>query len=171
MLKSGELCLIDAGCELNGYASDITRTFPVDGRFTPAQRRVYDLVLESQKTAIAATRPGWRQRDAHHAAVKVLSQGFLDLGLLNKDKHGHVDDVIDKAAYRQFYMHGTGHWLGMDVHDVGNYAQLDDEPIDQADGMGGRVTKRPARKLQPGMVVTIEPGVYIRPDPSVPEEY
>ncbi|AKJ27016.1 aminopeptidase P N-terminal domain-containing protein [Caldimonas brevitalea] len=170
-LKPGELCLIDAGCELDGYASDITRTFPVDGRFSPAQRELYDIVLAAQAAAIDATRPGARQRDAHQSALRVLSQGLLEVGLLNADQHGSVDDVIDKASYRQFYMHGTGHWIGMDVHDVGNYLQDDEAPVEQPDGMGGRVVKKPSRILQPGMVVTVEPGLYVRPAEGVPERY
>ncbi|WKB50921.1 aminopeptidase P N-terminal domain-containing protein [Eleftheria terrae] len=170
-LKPGELCLIDAGCELDGYASDITRTFPVDGRFTAPQRELYELVLAAQEAAVAATHPGARQRDAHQAAVRVLSEGMLALGLLSRDRHGSVDDVIDSAAYRQFFMHGTGHWIGMDVHDVGNYLQDDEPPVEQPDGMGGRVVKKPSRRLQPGMVVTLEPGLYVRPAEGVPERY
>ena len=120
-LRPGQLCLIDAGCELDGYASDVTRTFPADGRFTPAQRELYDIVEAAQAAALAATHPGARQRDAHAAAVRVLAQGMLDTGLLDRSKAGDVDAVIESAAYRQFYMHGTGHWLGRDVHDVGDY--------------------------------------------------
>ena len=170
-LKAGELCLIDAGCELDGYASDITRTFPCDGHFTPAQRELYEIVLAAQAAAVAATRPGARQRDAHHAAVRVLSQGLLDTGLLDRQVHGSLDDVIERAAYRRFYMHGTGHWLGRDVHDVGNYLQDSDPPVEQPDGLGGKVVKKPSRVLQPGMVVTIEPGLYVRPADDVPERY
>ncbi|PPE69621.1 aminopeptidase P N-terminal domain-containing protein [Caldimonas thermodepolymerans] len=170
-LRPGQLCLIDAGCELDGYASDITRTFPLDGRYTGPQRELYDLVLAAQDAAVAATRPGARQRDAHHAAVRVLAQGMLDTGLLDRDRHGSVDDVIETAAYRRFYMHGTGHWLGMDVHDVGSYQQDDEPPVEQPDGLGGRVVKKPSRILQPGMVVTIEPGIYVRAAEDVPERY
>ncbi len=170
-LKRGELCLIDAGCEFAGYASDITRTFPADGRFSSPQRELYDLVLAAQQAAVDATRPGARQRDAHHAAVRVLSQGMLDLGLLDRDQHGDVDAVIDSAAYRAFYMHGTGHWLGRDVHDVGEYLAIDEVPVDQADGMGGRCLRRPSRVLVPGMVVTVEPGIYVRPAPGVDERW
>ncbi|HYF18198.1 MAG TPA: aminopeptidase P N-terminal domain-containing protein, partial [Ramlibacter sp.] len=122
-VRKGELVLIDAGCELDGYASDITRTFPADGRFTGPQRALYDLVLASQEAAVAATKAGARFNDPHDATVKVLAQGMLDLGLLDKDKVGTVDDVIDKRAYFQFYMHRTGHWLGMDVHDCGSYVE------------------------------------------------
>ena len=170
-LRPGELCLIDAGCELDGYASDITRTFPADGRFSAAQRELYDIVWAAQEAAIAATRPGARKQDAHWAAVRVLAQGMLDTGLLSRDKVGDVDAVVESAAYRAFYMHGTGHWLGRDVHDVGEYLSLGEAPVEQRDGMGGRVLKRPSRMLQPGMVVTIEPGLYVRPAEGVPERF
>ena len=170
-LRPGELCLIDAGCELDGYASDITRTFPADGRFTPAQRELYDIVWAAQEAAITATRPGARKQDAHWAAVRVLAQGMLDSGLLSRDKLGDVDAVVESAAYRAFYMHGTGHWLGRDVHDVGEYLALDEAPVEQPDGLGARVVKRPSRVLQPGMVVTIEPGLYVRPAEGVPERF
>ena len=170
-LLPDELCLVDAGCELDGYASDITRTFPASGCFSGPQRTLYELVLAAQQAAIDATQPGMRQRDAHHAAVRVLSQGLLELGLLSRDVHGTVDDVIASAAYRAFYMHGTGHWLGRDVHDVGEYLSLGEAPIEQPDGFGGTVVKRPSRVLQPGMVVTLEPGLYVRPAPDVPERY
>lgn len=170
-LRAGELCLVDAGCELDGYASDITRTFPAGGRFTTAQRELYDIVHAAQEAAISATRPGARRLDAHHAAVRVLAQGMLDTGLLDRDRVGDVDAVIESAAYRRFYMHGTGHWLGRDVHDVGEYLALDEPPVAQADGLGGTVVKRPSRVLQPGMVVTIEPGLYVRPAEGVPERY
>ncbi len=170
-LQAGELCLIDAGCELDGYASDITRTFPANGRFTTAQRELYDIVLAAQEAAIGATRPGARQRDAHAAAVRVLSEGMLASGLLDANKVGDVDAVIESAAYRQFYMHGTGHWLGRDVHDVGEYMSLGEAPVEQSDWMGGKLVKKPSRVLQPGMVVTIEPGLYVRPAEGVPERY
>ena len=170
-LKRGELCLIDAGCEFAGYASDITRTFPADGQFSPAQRELYTLVLAAQEASIAATRPGARQRDAHHAAVRVLAQGMLDLGLLDRDQHGDVDAVIASAAYRAFYMHGTGHWLGRDVHDVGEYLAVDESAVDQNDGMGGRCVRKPSRLLVPGMVVTLEPGIYVRPGPGIDERW
>jgi len=170
-LRAGELCLIDAGCELDGYASDITRTFPADGRFTPAQRELYEIVLAAQQAAVAATRPGARQRDAHHAAVRVLTQGMLESGLLDRDAVGHVDDAIASCAYRQFYMHGTGHWLGRDVHDVGDYFSLAEPPGPQIDGTGREVVTRPSRVLAPGMVVTLEPGLYVRPAVGVPERF
>jgi Xaa-Pro aminopeptidase len=170
-LRAGELCLIDAGCELDGYASDVTRTFPADGRFTKAQRELYDIVVAAQEAAIAVTRPGARQRDAHHAAVRVLAQGMLDVGLLDRNTAGDVDAVVASAAYRQFYMHGTGHWLGRDVHDVGEYLALDEAPCEQVNGMGQSVVMKPSRMLAPGMVVTIEPGIYVRPAAGVPERF
>jgi Xaa-Pro aminopeptidase len=171
LLRRGEMCLIDAGCEFDGYASDVTRTFPADGRFSPAQRELYDIVLAAQQAAVAATRPGARHRDAHHAAVRVLAQGMLDVGLLQRDKVGDLDAVIASAAYRQFYMHGTGHWIGRDVHDVGDYLSADEAPIEQPDGLGGTVVKKPSRILRPGMAVTVEPGIYVRPAEGVPEHF
>lgn len=170
-LRAGELCLIDAGCEWQGYASDITRTFPVNGRFSAPQRALYELVLAAQQAAIEATRPGARRLDAHWAAVRVLTQGLLDLKLLRADTVGSVDDAIERAAYRRFYMHGTGHWLGLDVHDVGDVLQRDEPLLEQPDGLGGRVVKHPSRKLTPGMVLTIEPGLYVRPADDVPEAF
>ena len=170
-LRPDELCLVDAGCELDGYASDITRTFPASGRFSSPQRELYEVVLAAQQAAIEVTRPGHRQRDAHHVAVRVLTQGMLDLGLLSRDRHGDVDDIVASAAYRQFYMHGTGHWLGRDVHDVGEYLSLEEDPFEQPDGYGGTLVKRPSRVLCPGMVVTLEPGLYVRPAADVPERY
>ncbi|HEX7439147.1 MAG TPA: aminopeptidase P N-terminal domain-containing protein [Caldimonas sp.] len=170
-LRAGELCLIDAGCEIDGYASDVTRTFPASGRFSAAQRELYEIVHAAQQAAIAATRPGARQRDAHHAAVRVLAQGMLDSGLLDRNVVGDLDAVIESAAYRAFYMHGTGHWLGRDVHDVGEYLAPEEEPVEQADGMGGRILRSPSRVLQPGMVVTLEPGIYVRPAEGVPERF
>ncbi|MEY2810110.1 MAG: hypothetical protein RLZ66_1621, partial [Pseudomonadota bacterium] len=122
-VRDGELVLIDAGCELDGYASDITRTFPANGRFSGPQRALYDLVLASQDAAIAATRAGAKFTDPHEATVKVLSQGLLDLGLLDKNRHGSVEDVIEQRHYFRYYMHRTGHWLGMDVHDCGSYVE------------------------------------------------
>jgi len=142
--------LIDAGCELDGYASDITRTFPVNGRFTGPQRDIYELVLASQAAAIAQVHPGKSWQDPHDAAVKVLAQGFLDLGLCK----GSLDTVIESADYRRFYMHRTGHWLGMDVHDCGDYKR---------DGSW--------RALVEGMVLTVEPGCYVRPGEGVPEQF
>ena len=170
-LRAGELCLIDAGCELDGYASDITRTFPANGRFSGPQRALYDIVLAAQEAAIAVTRPGARKQDAHWAAVRVLAQGMLDVGLLDRAVHGNVDAVIESAAYRQFYMHGTGHWLGLDVHDVGEYLALEEAPVEQPDALGGTVVRKPSRVLRPGMVLTIEPGLYVRPAERVPEKF
>ncbi len=159
-LRDGDLVLIDAGCELDSYASDITRTFPVNGKFSGPQKTLYELVLASQQAAIAATGPGRLFTDGHDAALNVLAQGMLDTGLLDKDKVGSLDDVIANGSYRQFYMHRTGHWLGMDVHDVGDYR----DPSVSA-------TEKPYRALVPGMVLTIEPGIYVRPAPGVPEAY
>jgi len=173
-VRAGELVLIDAGCELDGYASDITRTFPADGRFTGPQRELYDLVLASQEAAVAATRAGARFNDPHDATVKVLAQGMLDVGLLDRDKVGSVDDVIEQRAYFQFYMHRTGHWLGMDVHDCGSYVEPDQvgEVSERKDPLSGEVIKnRPSRVLRPGMVLTIEPGLYVRPAEGVPEKF
>jgi Xaa-Pro aminopeptidase len=170
-LKANELCLIDAGCELDGYASDITRTFPAGGRFSPAQRQLYDIVLEAQKAAIAATRPGKRFLDPHHAAVRVLAQGMLEVGLLDRKKHGRSEDVIESGAYRQFYMHRTGHWLGMDVHDCGDYTEPGTRAREEIDATGLAVMRRPSRVLRPGMVLTVEPGLYVRPGKGVPREF
>ena len=173
-VRSGELVLIDAGCELDGYASDITRTFPANGKFSGPQRTLYELVLASQSAAIAATRPGARFTDPHDATVKVLAQGMLDLGLLDRNKVGLLDDVIEKRAYFQFYMHRTGHWLGMDVHDCGSYTEPSELGLAQErrDALTGeRIVNRPARILRPGMVLTIEPGIYVRPAEGVPAEF
>jgi Xaa-Pro aminopeptidase len=159
-LRNGELVLIDAGCELDSYASDITRTFPVNGKFSGPQKTLYEIVLDAQYAAIAATRPGARFTDGHDAALKVLAQGMLDTGLLDKNKVGSPDDVIANGDYRQFYMHRTGHWLGMDVHDVGDYR--DPAPAG---------TEKPWRTLAPGMVLTIEPGIYVRPAGGVPDAF
>ncbi|WP_372825869.1 aminopeptidase P N-terminal domain-containing protein [Polaromonas sp.] len=170
-LKAGELCLIDAGCELDGYASDITRTFPADGKFTPAQRTLYDIVLAAQDAAVKVTRPGKRFMDPHDAATRVLAQGMLDTGLLPKAKHGKVDDVLESGAYRQFYMHRTGHWMGMDVHDCGDYTEPGSKPREETDALGQTVMRKPSRILRPGMVTTIEPGIYVRPAKGVPKEF
>ncbi|EJM98278.1 aminopeptidase P N-terminal domain-containing protein [Herbaspirillum sp. YR522] len=159
-LRDGDLVLIDAGCELDSYAADITRTFPANGRFSGPQRELYEIVLAAHAAAVAETAPGKRFMDGHDAAVRILAQGMLDTGLLDGNKLGTRDDVIEQGAYRQFYMHRTGHWLGMDVHDVGDYR---DPPA--ADG------SKPWRTLQPGMVLTIEPGIYVRPAEGVPEQY
>jgi Xaa-Pro aminopeptidase len=156
-IRDSELVLIDAGCELDGYASDITRTFPANGVFSGPQKALYELVLASQVAAIGATIEGAKFTDPHDAAVRVLSQGLLDLGLLQKDKVGSLDDVIANRDYFRFYMHRTGHWLGMDVHDCGSYV----EPTPE----------RPSRTLKPGMVLTIEPGLYVRPADDVPPAF
>lgn len=161
-LRDGELCLIDAGCELDGYASDITRTFPVSGRFSPTQRELYDLVVAAQEAAIAETRAGVPYNVPHDAATRVLAQGMLDTGLLDRDRCGSIDDVLANGSYRQFYMHRTGHWLGMDVHDVGEY---------RVPGAAPAEGERPWRPLEPGMVLTVEPGIYVRPAPDVPERF
>ena len=174
LVRDGELVLIDAGCELDGYASDITRTFPANGRFTGPQRTLYDLVLASQDAAVAATRAGARFTDPHDATVAVLAQGLLDLGLLDKNKVGSVQDVIDQRAYFQFYMHRTGHWLGMDVHDCGSYVEPGElgQVSQRKDPLSGElITNRPSRVLRPGMVLTIEPGLYVRPAAGVPEAF
>ena len=170
-VRDGELVLIDAGCELDGYASDITRTFPANGRFSGPQRALYDLVLASQDAAVAATKAGARFNDPHEATVKVLAQGMLDLGLLDRNKVGSLDDVIDKRAYFAFYMHRTGHWLGMDVHDCGSYVEPTEvgQVSERRDPLSGEaITNRPSRILRPGMVLTIEPGLYVRPAEGVP---
>ena len=173
-VKSGDLVLIDAGCELDSYASDITRTFPANGKFTGPQKELYELVLASQEAAIAVTKPGMRFVDPHEAAVKVLAQGMLDVGLLSKDKHGSAQDVIDTRAYFQFYMHRTGHWLGMDVHDCGGYNELSElaNTTERKDPLSNETIKnRPSRILREGMVLTIEPGIYMRPAAGVPEKF
>lgn len=142
-LKDGDLLLIDAGCEYGLYASDITRTFPVNGRYTPEQRAVYEVVLQAQYAAIAATKPGNHWNEPHDAAVREITQGLVKLGLLK----GKVPALIKEGAYKKFFMHRTGHWLGMDVHDVGDYK------------VGGEW-----RVLEVGMALTVEPGIYIAPD-------
>ena len=173
-VKSGDLVLIDAGCELDGYASDITRTFPANGKFTGPQRTLYDLVLASQQAAVDATKAGARFTDPHEASVKVLAQGMLDTGLLDKNKVGSLDDVIENRSYFQFYMHRTGHWLGMDVHDCGSYLEPSElgQVSTRKDAVTGEtIVNRPARILREGMVLTIEPGIYVRPAPGVPEQF
>jgi len=173
-VRPGELVLIDAGCELDGYASDITRTFPADGRFSGPQRTLYEIVLASQEAAVAATRPGARFTDPHDAAVRVLAQGMLDVGLLDRDKVGTLDDVIEQRAYFPFYMHRTGHWLGMDVHDCGSYVEPGEvgQVSERRDPLSGELIKnRPSRVLRPGMALTLEPGLYVRPGEGVPEAF
>jgi Xaa-Pro aminopeptidase len=173
-IRNGELVLIDAGCELDGYASDITRTFPANGKFTGPQRTLYDLVLASQDAAVAATKPGQRFVDPHEATVAVLAQGLLDVGLLDTNKVGSAQDVIANRSYFPFYMHRTGHWLGMDVHDCGGYVEPSELGTvhERKDPLSGEIIKdRPSRILRPGMVLTIEPGLYVRPGEGVPEQF
>ena len=142
-MEDGDLLLIDAGCEWGYHAADITRTFPVNGRFTTPQRRMYEVVLRAQLAGIAAARPGARYEAVHEAARRVLTEGLVALGLLPRG----LDESLAMHHYREFYMHGTGHWLGMDVHDVGDYK------------LG-----RQSRPLEPGMVLTVEPGLYVDPE-------
>ena len=149
-LRDGELVLIDAGCEVSGYASDITRSFPVNGKFTAAQRDLYAITLAAQDAAIAATCPGAAFHAPHDAAVRVLVQGMIDLKLCD----GTVDSVIESGDFRRFYMHRTSHWLGLDVHDAGPYHE-DNEWV----------------ALQSGMTLTIEPGFYVRPADDVPAAF
>jgi Xaa-Pro aminopeptidase len=150
-LRDGDLLLVDAGCEYDSYASDITRTFPVGGRFSPAQRAVYEIVLAAQQAAIAQCVAGNHWNEPHDAAVKVITHGLVQLGLLA----GRVPKLIRDGAYREWFMHRTGHWLGMDVHDVGDYKVGD-----------------AWRVLEPGMVLTVEPGIYLAPDAkNAPKEF
>jgi Xaa-Pro aminopeptidase len=149
-LRDGDLLLLDAGCEFDYYASDITRTFPVSGRFSPAQRAVYQVVLEAQTAAIERVRPGNHWNQPHEAAVRVITQGLAKLGLLR----GPAARLIKEKAYEPFFNHRTGHWLGMDVHDVGDYK------------VGGEW-----RVFEAGMALTVEPGIYIRPSQHVPKEF
>jgi len=143
IMQDGDLVLIDAGGELDHYASDITRTFPVNGKYSPEQKAVYELVLASQLAAIASVKAGVSWNRPHEIVVDILTEGLLDLGLLK----GSKTECLEKESYRQFFMHRTGHWLGMDVHDVGDY-KVDSQ----------------WRELEPGMVMTVEPGLYIAPD-------
>jgi len=203
LLEDGDLLLIDAGCELDGYASDITRTFPVNGRFSGGQRALYDIVLAAQRAAEAATAPGRHFMEPHDAAVKVLAQGMIDCKLLK----GSLDGVLESGSYRRFYMHRTGHWLGRDVHDCGDYREPDAKPGTKPDakpdadpdagpkalapkvrgksrsGSSARAStarskdgasaaaEKPWRRLVPGMVVTIEPGIYVRAADDVPKAF
>ena len=160
-LLSGELCLIDAGCELDGYASDITRTFPVNGKFTGPQRALYNITLAAQEAAIAITKPGNTFMQPHEAALKVLTQGLLDEKLLKLTELGSLENAIETAAYRRFYMHRTSHWLGMDVHDVGSYRE----------SMPSSQEEKPWRILKSGMVITIEPGLYVRPADDIDQAF
>ncbi|HSO06749.1 MAG TPA: aminopeptidase P N-terminal domain-containing protein [Pelomicrobium sp.] len=149
-LRDGDLLLIDAGCELDGYASDITRTFPVNGAFSAAQQAIYELVLAMQSAAMQTIRPGATWNAPHDAALQVLAQGLIDLGLVA----GSPDEVLEKETYKPFYMHRTGHWLGLDVHDAGDYKRAGSW-----------------RPLEPGMTFTVEPGCYVRPGDGVPEKF
>ena len=149
VMRDGDLVLIDAGCEYMGYAGDITRTFPVNGKFSPAQREVYDIVLESLETALRLFRPGTSIHEVNGEVVRIMVTGLVKLGILK----GEVDTLVAENAHRPFFMHGLSHWLGLDVHDVGVYGQ------DRS------------RILEPGMVLTVEPGLYIAPDANVPEAY
>ncbi len=148
-LRDGSLVLIDAGCEYQGYAGDITRTFPVSGRFSAPQRAIYDIVLESLETALKLYRPGTTIQDVTSEVVKIMLSGLVRLGILK----GSVEQLMEENAHRRFFMHGLSHWLGLDVHDVGEY---------------GPDRSRP---LEPGMVLTVEPGLYIAPDADVPAQY
>ncbi len=150
-MRDGDLVLIDAGCEYEGYAADITRTFPVNGKFSPEQKALYDIVLKAQLAAIKKVRPGNAWNQPHDATVRVITRGLIELGLLKGDEK----QLIKDEAYRDFYMHRAGHWLGMDVHDVGDYR------------VGGKW-----RQLEPGMVLTIEPGIYVSPNNTkVPKKW
>ncbi len=149
-MAAGELLLIDAGCEYQGYASDITRTFPVDGRFAGPQKAIYELVLAAQLACLDAVRPGAEFHDYHKAAERVLAQGLIDLKLIE----GPLDQALETGSFKRFYMHRAGHWLGMDVHDAGLYQ-----------------VKGASMKLEPGMVLTVEPGLYVRPGEGVPDAY
>jgi Xaa-Pro aminopeptidase len=149
VMNAGELLLIDAGCEYDYYASDVTRTFPVNGKFTAEQRAIYEIVLRAQKSSIEAVRPGITLEDIHDGAVRTITEGLIELGLLS----GDLDSLIEDKKYEAFYMHRTSHWLGMDVHDVGQYYQ------------GGR-----PRSLEEGFVLTVEPGIYIATDSESVDE-
>ena len=149
-LRAGDLLLLDAGCEHDCYASDITRTFPVGGRFSPPQRAVYEVVLDAQLAAIAQVRAGNDWNQPHEAAVRAITQGLIELGLLK----GRLAPLVKARAYEEFFNHRTGHWLGLDVHDVGDYK------------VGGEW-----RVLEAGMALTVEPGIYIRPSSGVPKQF
>ncbi|MBN6062771.1 Xaa-Pro aminopeptidase [Aggregatibacter actinomycetemcomitans] len=148
-LRNGDLVLIDAGCEFAMYAGDITRTFPVNGKFSEAQRAIYDIVLQAQKRAIELLVPGSSIAKVNEAVIRIKTEGLVRLGILK----GDVDELIEQKAYREFYMHGLGHWLGLDVHDVGEYGE------------------NRSRRLEPGMVITVEPGLYLSKDADIPEQY
>ncbi|HEX3250775.1 MAG TPA: Xaa-Pro aminopeptidase [Pyrinomonadaceae bacterium] len=150
-LRDGELLLVDAGAEYKGYASDITRTFPINGRYTPPQRDIYDLVLKAQMACVEMVRPGVTHDQLKQRSIEILTEGMVELGLLE----GKVEDLIKEKKYEKFYMHGLGHMLGIDVHDVGRYYYGTE-----------------SRALEPGVVMTVEPGIYIAPDTKdIPEKY
>jgi len=151
VLRDGDLLLVDSGAEVDNYTCDVTRTWPINGRFSAEQRAIYDIVLAAQKASMACVRPGVPRNAFHEAAVRTITEGLVDIGLLA----GGVDELIETEKYRDFYMHGTGHWLGLDVHDVGNYLDAGDNP----------------RLLEPGMVTTVEPGIYVQRDLDVPDRF
>jgi Xaa-Pro aminopeptidase len=157
-LKDGDLLLIDAGCAYGYYNSDITRTFPVNGKFTPAQKDLYELVLAAQLKSIELVKIGTTWEEFHSASVRVITEGLVELGLLK----GAIDQLIEEKQYHNFFMHGTGHWLGLDVHDVGTY----------------KINQNTWYQFQQGNVITVEPGIYISPDiqpqegqPEISEEW
>ena len=150
-IQDGDLILIDAGCELEGYASDISRTFPVSGKYTKIQKDFYQMVLDAQSAALKKISPKHQWNDPHEAALSVLIDGFKEFGLC----HGSRDEIYETGAYKEFYMHRTGHWLGLDVHDAGEYKNISDE----------------WKQLKPGMTLTVEPGCYIRPSPKISKEF
>ncbi|WP_447883632.1 Xaa-Pro aminopeptidase [Serratia fonticola] len=149
-MRDGDLVLIDAGCEYRGYAGDITRTFPVNGKFSKPQREVYDIVLASINKALEMFKPGISIREVNDQVVRIMIAGLVELGVMK----GDVEQLFAEQAHRQFFMHGLSHWLGLDVHDVGHYGSASRD-----------------RVLEPGMVLTVEPGLYIAPDADVPQEY
>lgn len=150
-LREGDLVLVDSGSEVDAYASDVTRTWPINGRFSPEQRAIYEIVLAAQGAGIAAVKPGARCRDFHEACVRVVTEGLIDIGLLS----GSVDENIETQRYYDFFMHGSGHWLGLDVHDAGRYRTADDT----------------YRFFEPGMVTTVEPGIYVHGDIDCDERF
>ncbi|MFM2345146.1 MAG: hypothetical protein RLZZ210_1759 [Pseudomonadota bacterium] len=182
ILKDGDLCLIDAGCELDGYASDITRTFPVNGKFTKEQAEIYNWVVKAQQAAIDIAQVRVTFEQVHQTALNILVEGMLESGLLKKQKYGNVENAISSNAYQQFYMHRTSHWLGLDVHDVGRYKQEKDNlnnslefifnpQEDLTTSLNKLASKKTSIKLEQGMALTIEPAIYIRPHPDVDPKY
>ncbi len=158
-LKDGELLMIDAGCEFAMYAGDISRTFPINGKFTEPQKAIYELVLKVQKYAIEHLVPGNTIQQVNDNVVRMMIEGLVELGIL----HGDIDELIAQDAHRAFYMHGLGHWLGLDVHDAGSYSK--------GSNNGDRNSKKRDRSLEPNMVLTVEPGIYISKDSNAPEQY